>query len=119
VTPAISQHHSLRRSITITGIGTGTGTGTGTVNPNDASQRVYLQRPVSGVWKTAATAILSSPSGYTLYAKPPTKKLTDRVYKSTDRDHVVAAGAKPDRHRQLIIVRWPFAVLVPSNLPDA
>jgi hypothetical protein len=68
---------------------------TGTVNPNHAGQRVYLQRLVSGAWKTAATATLSSTSGYTLRAKPPTKgKLTYRIYKSADRDHLASASAK-------------------------
>jgi hypothetical protein len=68
---------------------------TGAVSPNHAGQRVYLQRLVSGAWKTAATATLSSTSGYTLRAKPPTKgKLTYRVYKSADRDHLASASAK-------------------------
>jgi hypothetical protein len=68
---------------------------TGTVNPNHAGQRVYLQRLVSGAWKTAATATLSSSSGYILRAKPPTRgKLTYRVYKSADRDHLASASAK-------------------------
>jgi hypothetical protein len=67
---------------------------TGTVSPNHAGQRVYLQRLVSGAWKTAATATLSSTSGYSLRAKPPTKgKLTYRVYKSADRDHLASASA--------------------------
>jgi hypothetical protein len=68
---------------------------TGAVSPNHAGQRVYLQRLVSGAWKTAATATLSSTSGYTLRAKPPVKgRLTYRVYKSADRDHVASASAK-------------------------
>jgi hypothetical protein len=67
---------------------------TGTVSPNHAGQRVYLQRRVSGAWKTAATATLSSSSGYSLRAKPRAKgKLTYRVYKSADRDHVASASA--------------------------
>jgi hypothetical protein len=68
---------------------------TGTVSPNHAGQRVYLQRLVSGAWKTATTATLSSTSGYTLRAKPPVKgRLIYRVYKSADRDHLASASAK-------------------------
>jgi hypothetical protein len=66
---------------------------TGTVSPNHRGQRVYLQRRVSGAWKTAATATLSSTSGYTLRVKPPKGRLTYRVYKSADRDHAAAASA--------------------------
>jgi serine protease len=68
---------------------------TGTVSPNHAGQRVYLQRLVSGAWKTAATATLTSRSGYTLRATPPIKgRLTYRVYKGADRDHAAAASAR-------------------------
>jgi hypothetical protein len=68
---------------------------TGAVSPNHAGQRVYLQRLVNSAWKTAATATLSSTSGYILRAKPPTKgKLTYRVYKSADRGHLASASAK-------------------------
>jgi hypothetical protein len=68
---------------------------TGTVSPNHAGQRVYLQRLVSGAWKTATTATLSSTSGYTLRAKPPVKgRLIYRIYKSADRDHLASASAK-------------------------
>jgi predicted secreted hydrolase len=74
-------------TITITGIGTCT------VSFNDAGQRVTYNAWFSGVWRTAATASLSS-SGYTLGAKLPAKeKLTYRVYKSTDRDHLAATSA--------------------------
>jgi hypothetical protein len=67
---------------------------TGAVNPHHTGQRVYLQRLVSGAWKSAATATLSSTSGYSLHAKPPVKgRLTYRVYKSADRDHVASASA--------------------------
>jgi hypothetical protein len=67
---------------------------TGVVNPHHAGQRVYLQRLVSGAWKTATTATLSSTSGYGLRAKPPVKgRLTYRVYKSADRDHLASASA--------------------------
>jgi hypothetical protein len=56
---------------------------------------VYLQRLVSGVWKTATTATLSSTSGYSLRVKPPVKgRLIYRVYKSADRDHLASASAK-------------------------
>jgi hypothetical protein len=68
---------------------------TGTVGPNHAGQRVYLQRLVSGAWKTAAVATLTASSGYTLRAKPPGKgRLTYRVYKSADADHVDGASAR-------------------------
>jgi hypothetical protein len=66
---------------------------TGTVSPNHAGQRVYLQRWVSGAWKTAATATLSTTSTYTLRVKSPKGRLTYRVYKSADRDHLAAASA--------------------------
>ncbi|HTE71037.1 MAG TPA: hypothetical protein VK942_20150 [Actinomycetes bacterium] len=66
---------------------------TGSVSPNHAGQRAYLQRLVSGAWKTAATATLTSGSGYTLRAKPPTRgRLTYRVYKGADTDHTSAAS---------------------------
>jgi hypothetical protein len=55
------------QTITITGIGTCT------VSPNDAGQRVAYNAWFSGVWRTAATASLSS-SGYTLGAKLPAKE---------------------------------------------
>jgi hypothetical protein len=72
----------------------GSFTVTGTVSPNHAGQRVYLQRLVGGAWKTAATADLSSGSGYSLRAKPPSRgRLTYRVYKGADGDHVAAASA--------------------------
>jgi hypothetical protein len=68
---------------------------TGTVSPNHAGQKVYLQRLVGGAWKTAATGTLTSGSGYTLRATPPTKgHLTYRVYKSADRDHAASGSAK-------------------------
>ncbi|HEU4399484.1 MAG TPA: carboxypeptidase-like regulatory domain-containing protein [Actinomycetota bacterium] len=67
---------------------------TGTVSPNHAGQRVYLQRLVNGAWKTAATATLSTGSRYTLRAKPPKGRLTYRVYKGADRDHVASASAR-------------------------
>jgi len=67
---------------------------TGTVSPNHAGQKVYLQRLVDGAWKTAATATLTSTSGYTLRATPPTKgRLTYRAYKSADRDHAASGSA--------------------------
>jgi hypothetical protein len=67
---------------------------TGTVSPNHAGQRVWLQRLVDGAWKTAASATLSGGSGYTVSAKPPTTgRLTYRVYKGADHDHVKAASA--------------------------
>jgi hypothetical protein len=67
---------------------------TGAVSPNHAGQRAYLQWLVSGAWKTAATATLSSTSGYSLRANPPVKeKLIHEVYKSADRDHVASASA--------------------------
>jgi hypothetical protein len=67
---------------------------TGVVSPNHAGQRVYLQRLVSGAWKTAATATLTATSGYTLRATPPVKgTLTYRVYKGADADHAAAASA--------------------------
>jgi hypothetical protein len=67
---------------------------TGSVGPNHRGQRVYLQRLVGGSWKTAATAVLSSASGYRLTAKPPVKgRLSYRVLKSADRDHL--SGTSP------------------------
>ena len=61
---------------------------TGTVAPNHRGQRVYLQRLVNGSWKGAATATLSSASGYTLRAKAKARgRLTYRVAKSADADH--------------------------------
>ena len=67
---------------------------TGTVAPNHRGQRVQLQRLVGGAWKSAATATLTSGSGYTLRAKPPVRgRLTYRVYKSADADHAVGASA--------------------------
>jgi hypothetical protein len=61
---------------------------TGTVSPNHRGQRVYLQRLVSGSWKGAATATLTSASGYTLRAKAKARgRLTYRVAKSADADH--------------------------------
>jgi hypothetical protein len=84
---------TARKSASTIGYGQGFSV-TGTVSPNHAGQRVYLQRLVSGAWKTATTTTLSSTSGYSLRAKPPTKgKLTYRVYKSADRDHVASASA--------------------------
>jgi hypothetical protein len=66
---------------------------TGTVSPNHRGQRVYLQRLVNGSWKGAATATLTSASGYTLRARPPVRgRLTYRVYKAADADHVKAAS---------------------------
>jgi hypothetical protein len=68
---------------------------TGTVSPNHAGQKAYLQRLVDGAWKTAATTTLTSTSGYTLRATPPTRgRLTYRVYKSADRDHAASGSAK-------------------------
>jgi hypothetical protein len=68
---------------------------TGTVSPNHAGQKAYLQRLVGGAWKTAATTTLTSTSGYTLRATPPTRgRLTYRVYKSADRDHAASGSAK-------------------------
>ena len=61
---------------------------TGTVSPNHRGQRVYLQRLVNGSWKGAATATLSSASGYTLRAKAKARgRLTYRVAKHADADH--------------------------------
>ena len=68
-------------------------TATGSVAPNHKGQRVYLQRLVNGAWKGAATATLTSASGYTLRARPPVRgRLTYRVYKAADADHVKAAS---------------------------
>jgi hypothetical protein len=94
VTVSVRTNVSARKSASTIRYGQ-TITVTGTVSPNHAGQRVYLQRLVSAAWKTAATATLSSTSGYSLRAKPLTKgKLTYRVYKSADRDHLASASAK-------------------------
>jgi hypothetical protein len=93
VTVSVRTKVSARKSASTIGYGQSFSVA-GTVSPNHAGQRVYLQRLVSGAWKTAATATLSSTSGYSLRAKPPTKgKLTYRVYKSADRDHLASASA--------------------------
>ena len=68
---------------------------TGIVSPNHAGHKAYLQRLVDGAWKTAATGTLTSGSGYTLRATPPTKgTLAYRVYKSADRDHAPSGSAR-------------------------
>ncbi len=68
---------------------------TGSVGPNHHSQRVSLQRLVAGAWKTAATANLTSTSGYTLRATPRARgRLTYRVYKAADADHASGASAR-------------------------
>jgi hypothetical protein len=67
---------------------------TGSVGPNHHGQRVSLQRLVAGSWKTAATATLSSASGYSLRATVRVRgRLTYRVYKAADADHT--SGASP------------------------
>ena len=67
---------------------------TGSVAPNHHGQRVYLQRLVGGVWKTAATATLGATSAYSVSARPTTKgRLAYRVWKGDDADH--ASGASP------------------------
>jgi hypothetical protein len=93
VTVAVRTRVTARKSTGTVRLG-GSFTVTGTVSPNHAGQRVYLQRLVGGAWKTAATADLSSGSGYSLRAKPPSRgRLTYRVYKGADGDHVAAASA--------------------------
>jgi hypothetical protein len=93
VTVGVRTRVTARKSTGTVRLG-GSFTVTGTVSPNHAGQRVYLQRLVGGAWKTAATADLSSGSGYTLRAKPPTRgRLTYRAYKGADGDHVAAASA--------------------------
>jgi hypothetical protein len=68
-------------------------TATGSVSPNHAGQRIYLHRRVGGAWKSAASAALTSRSGYTLRVKPPVKgRLTYRVFKGADADHRSAAS---------------------------
>ena len=70
-------------------------TASGSVSPNHARQRIYLHRLVGGAWKSAASATLTSGSGYTLRVKPPARgRLTYRVYKGADADHLSAASAK-------------------------
>jgi hypothetical protein len=93
VTVGVRTRVTARKSTGTVRLG-GSFTVTGTVSPNHAGQRVYLQRLVGGAWKTAATADLSSGSGFALRAKPPTRgRLTYRAYKGADGDHVAAASA--------------------------
>ena len=69
---------------------------TGTVSPNHRGQRVYLQRLVNGSWKGAATATLTSASGYTLRAKAPGQGPPDLPGRqAADADH--ASGDQPRR----------------------
>jgi hypothetical protein len=66
---------------------------TGTVTPNHRGQRVCLQRLVSGAWKGAATATLTSASTYTLRAEPLVRgSLRYRVVKRADTDHTSATS---------------------------
>ena len=94
VTISVRPRVTARRSASTIAYGK-TLTVTGTVSPNHRGQRAYLQRRVGGAWKTAATATLTSTSGYTLRAKPRVRgKLTYRVYKSADADHT--SGTSPN-----------------------
>jgi hypothetical protein len=66
---------------------------TGKVSPNHRGQRVYLERLVKGSWKGAASAVLTSASGYTLRATPSVRgRLTYRVRKRADSDHASAVA---------------------------
>ncbi|SCE80874.1 type VII secretion-associated serine protease mycosin [Micromonospora mirobrigensis] len=74
----------------------GSATLSGSVAPAHAGQAVYLQRLVSGVWKTETSKALSSTSAYAFSIKPPARgTYSYRVYKPADSDH--AAGYSPTR----------------------
>ncbi|MBY8871819.1 S8 family serine peptidase [Micromonospora sp. PLK6-60] len=63
----------------------------GSVAPGHAGQTVYLQRLVSGVWKTQTSKALSSTSGYSFSIKPTARgTYSYRVYKPGDSDHATA-----------------------------
>ncbi|MEV0153010.1 S8 family serine peptidase [Micromonospora sp. NPDC050686] len=69
----------------------GTVTLSGSVAPGHAGQAVYLQRLVSGVWKTQTSKALSSTSAYSFSIKPTARgTYSYRVYKPGDSDHATA-----------------------------
>jgi hypothetical protein len=93
VTVSVRPKVSARKSANTISYGQ-TFTVTGTVSPNHHGQRVYLQRLVDGRWKGAASTTLTSGSGYTLRVEPQTRgRLTYRVYKFADADHLGGASA--------------------------
>jgi hypothetical protein len=92
LTVTVRPRVTARRSASIIRYGQ-TLTVVGTVSPNHAGQRVYLQRRVSGRWRTAVSATLTRTSSYSLRVKPPLKgNLTYRVLKVGDSDHTRAAS---------------------------
>lgn len=68
----------------------------GRVAPNHAGQRVYLQRFSAGAWRTVASTLLTSVSGYAFRLAPGTRgTFAYRVVKASDADHVT--GYAPTR----------------------
>lgn len=66
----------------------------GSVAPSHAGQTVYLQRYVSGAWKSVASKTLSSTSTYSFTIKPSTRgSYYYRVYKPADADHLSNVSA--------------------------
>jgi hypothetical protein len=86
VTPVISFGLSTSKSVRGRGV-----TLTGTVKPNQAGQRVSIQRYFAGTWRVIGYATLSSTSSYRYVLKPTTAgtwKL--RIGKGANREHPVA-----------------------------
>ncbi|HYT26625.1 MAG TPA: choice-of-anchor Q domain-containing protein, partial [Actinomycetota bacterium] len=66
----------------------------GTVRPNHAGQLVYLQRYLSGAWRSVASARLSTTSGYVFRIRPGVRStLVLRVYKPADTSNLNGQSA--------------------------
>ena len=65
----------------------------GNVGPNHPGQLVYIQRRLNGIWRTIATARLSSTSTFRLVLKPNARgSWVLRAYKPADGDHASATS---------------------------